>query len=130
MLPESDARGVESLLEQVTLVQQAMGDAGVGIVGARRMVGLAPGQQGVLAGGVQAVDGTPAMHRLAGLQAAIAQALEQRVDVGRVFGGADRRKHPERRQAVARGDRKSTRLNSVTNAHLVCRLLLEKKKKA
>src|SRR3546814_5224369 len=27
------------------------------------------------------------------------------------------------------GDRKSTRLNSVTNAHLVCRLLLEKKKK-
>src|SRR3546814_4764429 len=30
-------------------------------------------------------------------------------------------------QPVAR-DRKSTRLNSVTNAHLVCRLLLEKKK--
>src|SRR3546814_3733720 len=27
------------------------------------------------------------------------------------------------------GDRKSTRLNSITNAHLVCRLLLEKKKK-
>src|SRR3546814_256561 len=27
-----------------------------------------------------------------------------------------------------RGDRKSTRLNSITNAHLVCRLLLEKKK--
>src|SRR3546814_9236352 len=26
-----------------------------------------------------------------------------------------------------RGDRKSTRLNPVTNAHLVCRLLLEKK---
>src|SRR3546814_10481787 len=25
-------------------------------------------------------------------------------------------------------DRKSTRLNSVTNAHLVCRLLIEKKK--
>src|SRR3546814_2786005 len=28
----------------------------------------------------------------------------------------------------ARRDRKSTRLNSVTNAHIVCRLLLEKKK--
>src|SRR3546814_5997399 len=27
--------------------------------------------------------------------------------------------------AVMAGDRKSTRLNSVTNAHLVCRLLLE-----
>src|SRR3546814_3874988 len=27
----------------------------------------------------------------------------------------------------SRRDRKSTRLNSVTNAHLVCRLLLEKK---
>src|SRR3546814_6523352 len=26
-----------------------------------------------------------------------------------------------------RGDRKSTRLNSITNAHIVCRLLLEKK---
>src|SRR3546814_4907795 len=29
---------------------------------------------------------------------------------------------------IAKLDRKSTRLNSVTNAHLVCRLLLEKKK--
>src|SRR3546814_1922423 len=34
-----------------------------------------------------------------------------------------------RHAAEARGrDRKSTRLNPVTNAHLVCRLLLEKKK--
>src|SRR3546814_3697683 len=31
--------------------------------------------------------------------------------------------------ATPAGDRKSTRLNPVTNAHLVCRLLLEKKKK-
>src|SRR3546814_1813840 len=30
--------------------------------------------------------------------------------------------------AASRPDRKSTRLNPVTNAHLVCRLLLEKKK--
>src|SRR3546814_8260880 len=30
--------------------------------------------------------------------------------------------------AESREDRKSTRLNPVTNAHLVCRLLLEKKK--
>src|SRR3546814_7663783 len=30
---------------------------------------------------------------------------------------------------MAWGDRKSTRLNSVTNAHIVCRLLLDKKKK-
>src|SRR3546814_7925009 len=29
--------------------------------------------------------------------------------------------------ASATADRKSTRLNSITNAHLVCRLLLEKK---
>src|SRR3546814_4656086 len=29
---------------------------------------------------------------------------------------------------ASRLDRKSTRLNSITNAHLVCRLLLEKKK--
>src|SRR3546814_9509835 len=32
------------------------------------------------------------------------------------------------RDVVDDRDRKSTRLNSVTNAHLVCRLLLEKKK--
>src|SRR3546814_9481026 len=32
------------------------------------------------------------------------------------------------RKAVALEDRKSTRLNPVTNAQLVCRLLLEKKK--
>src|SRR3546814_9676704 len=31
-------------------------------------------------------------------------------------------------QGKSMTDRKSTRLNSVTNAHLVCRLLLEKKK--
>src|SRR3546814_2879874 len=33
-----------------------------------------------------------------------------------------------RRGGGEQQDRKSTRLNSVTNAHLVCRLLLEKKK--
>src|SRR3546814_1307887 len=31
--------------------------------------------------------------------------------------------------ATRASDRKSTRLNSITNAHLVCRLLLEKKNK-
>src|SRR3546814_8923912 len=31
--------------------------------------------------------------------------------------------------SLGNADRKSTRLNPVTNAHLVCRLLLEKKKK-
>src|SRR3546814_1900634 len=31
-------------------------------------------------------------------------------------------------QMPLHGDRKSTRLNPVTNAHLVCRLLLEQKK--
>src|SRR3546814_1837565 len=34
-----------------------------------------------------------------------------------------------RADAGRAADRKSTRLNSVTNAHLVCRLLLEKKNK-
>src|SRR3546814_6858032 len=43
--------------------------------------------------------------------------------VERLVADLDRgRTPPERR------DRKSTRLNSITNAHLVCRLLLEKKK--
>src|SRR3546814_4835016 len=41
------------------------------------------------------------------------------------------RDSPARDRARRRSpsDRKSTRLNSVTNAHLVCRLLLEKKQK-
>src|SRR3546814_3781365 len=39
---------------------------------------------------------------------------------------ADARSLGAARPAAA--DRKSTRLNSITNAHLVCRLLLEKKK--
>src|SRR3546814_6732606 len=42
-------------------------------------------------------------------------------------GSADLLKALERHYAQT--DRKSTRLNSVTNAHLVCRLLLEKKNK-
>src|SRR3546814_2921540 len=47
--------------------------------------------------------------------------------------GRDGRDPPRRREGgrgagEGRRDRKSTRLNSVTNAHLVCRLLLEKKK--
>src|SRR3546814_9541850 len=45
-------------------------------------------------------------------------------------GGQDRRRrHGERhrRRRRPRQDRKSTRLNPVTNAHLVCRLMLEKK---
>src|SRR3546814_2023306 len=36
--------------------------------------------------------------------------------------------HPFVAMICPDGDRKSTRLNPVTNAHLVCRLLLEKKK--
>src|ERR1035441_10907807 len=37
--------------------------------------------------------------------------------------------HPEQKYKKSRGDRKSTRLNSQSLRHLVCRLLLEKKKK-
>src|SRR3546814_6579549 len=59
-------------------------------------------------------------------------------DMARRWSGvadADRRgPHAQHVGAVAdqpapTRDRKSTRLNSVTNAHLVCRLLLEKKKR-
>src|SRR3546814_1433161 len=42
--------------------------------------------------------------------------------------GSQSRVDPEFTQAFIDLDRKSTRLNPVTNAHLVCRLLLEKKK--
>src|SRR3546814_9157971 len=40
---------------------------------------------------------------------------------------ADGRKNPGKKDVER--DRKSTRLNSVTNAHIVCRLLLAKKNK-
>src|SRR3546814_10335318 len=43
---------------------------------------------------------------------------------GRRAGAVDGSARPDH---VTAGDRKSTRLNPVTNAHLVCRLLLEKK---
>src|SRR3546814_1607763 len=50
----------------------------------------------------------------------------------RICGGIGRDGWPDRRHRDADSDafqdRKSTRLNSSTNAHLVCRLLLEKKK--
>src|SRR3546814_8705144 len=58
---------------------------------------------------------------------------------GRACQGEARARQAGRRRAARRGagagcdrrpeDRKSTRLTPVTNAHLVCRLLLEKKKK-
>src|SRR3546814_5335208 len=50
----------------------------------------------------------------------------------RLGKGRDEEHHRHRKQQRIEDiavDRKSTRLNSVTNAHLVCRLLLEKKKK-
>src|SRR3546814_7361669 len=50
-----------------------------------------------------------------------ARAAEIRPEAGRHRSGRDQR-------GIRAGDRKSTRLTPVTNAHLVCRLLLEKKK--
>src|SRR3546814_3986365 len=61
----------------------------------------------------------------------LASALRQ-PHLGRCREGGGRRQQRRiRGRAEQSGgrDRKSTRLNSITNAHLVCRLLLEKKKK-
>src|SRR3546814_7615632 len=52
--------------------------------------------------------------------------LPVRVETGMGEGASDIEDRCDGRKE--RLDRKSTRLNSVTNAHLVCRLLLEKKK--
>src|SRR3546814_3909693 len=71
-------------------------------------------------------------HALAARQADAAQIWSDEIcprrrardgDRGRPFRPLRHQLRPDPR------DRKSTRLNSVTNAHLVCRLLLEKKKK-
>src|SRR3546814_18887867 len=45
-----------------------------------------------------------------------------------VIGGGRGAGEGQRDDGCEQADRKSTRLNSITNAHLVCRLLLEKKK--
>src|SRR3546814_3119872 len=54
------------------------------------------------------------------------------LDSGRAFPSPPPASFPPRSRAgrawSESADRKSTRLNSSTNAHLVCRLLLEKKK--
>src|SRR3546814_8080161 len=58
------------------------------------------------------------------------EQAEGDADEGGHEGEAEQRFLPAEageRQVEDKGDRKSTRLNSVTNAHLVCRLLLEKK---
>src|SRR3546814_2775859 len=56
-------------------------------------------------------------------RAAAAGAVRSPAADGKDPRGSDLRPPPRQ----GRQDRKSTRLNSVTNAHLVCRLLLEKK---
>src|SRR3546814_2025571 len=53
---------------------------------------------------------------------AVTGSVKERREIGLCIGKREHRR-------ASRGDRKSTRLNPVTNAHLVCRLLLEKKTK-
>src|SRR3546814_3647595 len=60
----------------------------------------------------------PDARRAAGTRLGAAEDARQ-------FRLAPRQRHDLR---LPEPDRKSTRLNSITNAHLVCRLLLEKKK--
>src|SRR3546814_1773820 len=50
--------------------------------------------------------------------------LAARDDLAELLGGRAREHHRHQAGEVQRLDRKSTRLNSVTNAYLVCRLLL------
>src|SRR3546814_7107746 len=78
-----------------------------------------------------AVRATQSLDRRVGTPA----RLEQIVVAPRLIGGIQARMIAAagaariREDQAALGDRKSTRLNPVTNAHLVCRLLLEKKKR-
>src|SRR3546814_9534104 len=68
----------------------------------------------------------PALSRVVGVLAHAARDMHQVALLG--FAAA-LDQLAEQRHLVPMGvDRKSTRLNPVTNAHLVCRLLLEKKK--
>src|SRR3546814_3845553 len=56
-------------------------------------------------------------------------AIPLRGEKGRQGGVAAKADHGGRTEGLIKArDRKSTRLTPVTNAHLVCRLLLEKKK--
>src|SRR3546814_4162003 len=82
--------------------------------------------------------GVPAMRVRIGAQLRHAERQRRAGKGMAVAAGADEEigLADGKRAALAHGaraaggeDRKSTRLNSVTNAHLVCRLLLEKKNK-
>src|SRR3546814_6091392 len=67
--------------------------------------------------------------QLVGHQAAGEAAEEDRIGCWcGTYGHRQECRRMETRASNGKEDRKSTRLNSVTNAHLVCRLLLEKKK--
>src|SRR3546814_7789612 len=59
--------------------------------------------------------------------------IADQIDLGRITHADIARRqidlHRARLTVLRQEDRKSTRLTPVTNAHLVCRLLLEKKKK-
>src|SRR3546814_1185685 len=83
----------------------------------------APGQRGARAAGAPARRRAPGAAVLARRAPPPAQA-----DGGRLLRPAGA-VVPGTRPGPAHRDRKSTRRTPVTNAHLVCRLLLEKKKK-
>src|SRR3546814_9193681 len=67
-----------------------------------------------------AITGSPLWNLRVERQTCRNEAVAESVETS-----AAEAKFDEKRRAVL-ADRKSTRLNSVTNAHLVCRLLLEK----
>src|SRR3546814_8993346 len=86
-------------------------------------------------------------RRFADLERRLAHRMRVALDHGHAQGGVlppqlDRQRQPGEDAAVSQSstaivmtlglclDRKSTRLNSSTNAYLVCRLLLERKKEA
>src|SRR3546814_9710953 len=84
----------------------------------QRLPGAVPGGRADEPEAVGAVGACPAADR-------------QPWPAGRAGGAVLRAGVPHHGPRLRRGgeDRKSTRLNSVTNAHLVCRLLLENKNK-
>src|SRR3546814_7306899 len=65
-------------------------------------------------------------HSTGSMTAAACSGGSTRLISGRAISDEPGPKPPLLKPTI---DRKSTRLNPVTNAHLVCRLLLEKKKK-
>src|SRR3546814_1668002 len=116
------------MVDAVVVERDALDQVDLNLVGgddATQQVG--PGKVLLLGDGDQRADGVARMTRVLGEEAVVEVQLADRGGIG--IGRPDAIEAPRRRQAEERGEIGRAHVSTPdTNAHLVCRLLLEKKK--